>query len=612
MSIHENTVINEYEAFDPNQTSFDILEGITDLYNPNNEFKEFSETIQEKTTNIQKNGNLQLRPDISIPIVHIGPWNNSTINPDICGKYDKEIGCLINKTNPDFYLNDSINFIETNIKSNIFHEKNNVNEKQKLQTVLSEVLKNIVEDDKQNHSHCIDDIFTKIRILYDAATVPIDSNKLQNRIIFINHEDDTIIPALKIDDLYMQYIFSWYEMCNLILDIEETDIYLPISFTKDDFKKILFQTLHYKYKDEFLNVFIPTSINDFFTQKKMASLRQQILNDPPPYITCSQLNYVNKQKKVQQQQQDDDLDCVNSKKLIDLGIVIPKNLTSIKEETKTSGDRLEIKSFMNNYSTPALKNNNNIPEYKINHHSILPFNSLFTQNCEIVTSNFENKVTDNNLVLVLMNIKYLQTITIKKANTDILHIVKNYPEFGFIQLFALFTNNEDIIEFIQNEYNQIQFDDVDEINKKLLVTSQYIDYSIKHETVNMVTMSEESTVKKFIQKNFILDDNIENKMKASSIYNIIIESKCVHVEKERLNGFKNRLSKYFKDLKLKKKRYNNGYYYYGIRVINYSTDYKSEINREFNQYLLERDNMFVEKPPPVENPPPFFFSNVVS
>jgi arginine repressor len=54
-------------------------------------------------------------------------------------------------------------------------------------------------------------------------------------------------------------------------------------------------------------------------------------------------------------------------------------------------------------------------------------------------------------------------------------------------------------------------------------------------------------------------------MKASTLYDIVIKSQYVcKIDKTKITGFKNRLSNYLKDLGLQKKRYNDGYYYYGI------------------------------------------------
>jgi hypothetical protein len=76
--------------------------------------------------------------------------------------------------------------------------------------------------------------------------------------------------------------------------------------------------------------------------------------------------------------------------------------------------------------------------------------------------------------------------------------------------------------------------------------------------------SEENLVKKYLNSKYTFDDDINHKMKASSLYDIIINSKVVKIDNDKLAGFRTRLSKYLKDIGLKKKRYNDGFYYYGI------------------------------------------------
>lgn len=620
-SIHGYLETNDIEPMNEiiYQTSSSSLSS-SDFYFPEEElankiFKKETEQTSPTTTTFElskKNSNLQLRPDPSVKIVSTGPWNNSTIHPDICNKMDKEIQDFMSKMNE----NNKNQWLDNILADHFSDTKKNTkvdtqSHKQILQIVLTKLLTNLLEDDETtNHFKIIDDVFTKMRILYDAECSfhNHDNNnikKINNKIIFINHEDDTTVPALQIDNKYMDYIFAWYETCNLILDIEETDIYIPNEFTSNDLNKILYQTLNCKCKDDYLNIFIPTSINHFYTQKKIERLNQQFIHEstPPKEKNClPHPEYCIVHSSYKQKKTNDNL-----KKLLDAGIKIPNNLS--KEDEKEKEKEKEIissetimSSFFNKPSN-SKKDVNLFREYKVNEPNdcVQPNESKFSFDCETVLCDFEHKVDINNLVIVLINMKYLQTITIKKANADVLHIIEHYPEFGFIQLFGIFTNNQDIVDFIYNEYNDIQFQDVEEINKKLLVTSQYIDYSIKHETVNIVTMSEENIVKKFIEKNFILDDNIEHKMKASAIYDIVINSRCVDVEKNKLNGFKNRLSKYFKDLHLQKKRYNDGYYYYGIQK---RFENGLVTDDELNKFIFQRQiqimsgGVFVEKPPP--------------
>lgn len=63
---------------------------------------------------------------------------------------------------------------------------------------------------------------------------------------------------------------------------------------------------------------------------------------------------------------------------------------------------------------------------------------------------------------------------------------------------------------------------------------------------------------------------------------------CVFINPDKLNGFRNRFSKYLKDILLNKKRYNDGYYYYGIRL-KQDSDYNQKLtDSELEKYIQER------------------------
>jgi hypothetical protein len=92
----------------------------------------------------------------------------------------------------------------------------------------------------------------------------------------------------------------------------------------------------------------------------------------------------------------------------------------------------------------------------------------------------------------------------------------------------------------------------------------YIDFSNKHNDTNNISTSEEQQVKKFLHSKYIIDDDINHKMKASILYDLIINSNVVKIDNDKISGFRTRLSKYLKEIGLHKKRYNDGFYYYGI------------------------------------------------
>ena len=60
-------------------------------------------------------------------------------------------------------------------------------------------------------------------------------------------------------------------------------------------------------------------------------------------------------------------------------------------------------------------------------------------------------------------------------------------------------------------------------------------------------------------------------------------------------GFKNRLSNYLKELNLQKKRYSDGYYYYGIVKKTLVKENKKEKElRNITDIIEERNNLFGE------------------
>ena len=81
---------------------------------------------------------------------------------------------------------------------------------------------------------------------------------------------------------------------------------------------------------------------------------------------------------------------------------------------------------------------------------------------------------------------------------------------------------------------------------------------------NASLIEEAKTVKSFLKNRYKISSDINHKMKASVIYDIIIKDESCIIDKLKISDFKNRLSVYLKDIGLQKKRYNDGYYYYGI------------------------------------------------
>lgn len=473
---------------------------------------------------------------------------------------------------------------------------------------LAEIVTSILQDVLTGKISTIDNVIGKLRVNYEEKNM--FANIKKRNIILLNFEDDTMRPVLKIDDKYIDIIKKWYEDCDLILDIEESHVSVPENITLQDVSGILFQDINYKYKDEYLENYMPLVINNLISKRSIKDLEKKIFIKPSKEISLlgskTNLNIISNFKNI------DNIDVEKThERLKELGIEIPNNIApSLLNEKNKSNTRNDANHFIINDSSNRIDpeilahNLDAVTKYTlINPHEKTcsidfepePYNSQkgfeimqtdkegnlhpgcynnkydclnikFGDNCvddyDVVIDDVKKRKSES--ICVIINDKFLQTLTIKNPDQDIGYILKNHSEFGFVKLFNFSTFNNDIINFIEREFNNVNFNDVDEVNKKILVTSQYIDFANKQNDSNNLALSEENQVKKFLNSKYVVNDDINYKMKASTLYDIIINSRAIKIDNDKMAGFRTRLSKYLKDLGLQKKRYNDGFYYYGI------------------------------------------------
>jgi hypothetical protein len=458
----------------------------------------------------------------------------------------------------------------------------------------------------------IESIIGKLRVNFEEKNIFTNTKKKQ--IIMLNFEDDSMRPVIQIDDKYMKIIKQWYDDCELLMDIEETNVFIPENIIFQDMSGVLFQDINCKFKDEYLNDYIPLVINNIISDRTIKGYEKKYekrINPSKPSDLKNRVLYKNEPS-----QSTISRSIISDNILSKMGIDIPKNMKQEDTFIKKTEEWITKE-----WITPEFKNINSQTEKKVDQKfgdsalfygssqyeklhditinrffddeiliknpkpedissknadvstEVLPYNSgynslypSFASNCLVFNEEVEQKPVKEkkSTIFVLINDKFLNTITIQNPDEDVLHIIENNVEFGFIKLFGFTTNNKDVISFVEREFNKTIFNDIEEINKKLLVASQYIDFSDKQNQINDITSNEENIVKKFLNSKYTIDDDINHKMKASTLYDIIINSNIVKIDNNKIGGFRTRLSKYLKDIGLQKKRYNDGFYYYGI------------------------------------------------
>lgn len=520
---------------------------------------------------------IRSEPKVTVNLEQYGQFNlSSWVEND-----NNSLGCWLKNPSLDMRPNPM-----SDPYGHLYYEPLNVHKEKPQEVNLGEIMSNVLKSVVTGEIKTVDSIIAKLRICYEEKNVFANANK--KHINILHFEDDTIKPVIEIDEKYVKIINNWYESCDLILDIEKTNVSIPEIITVQDVSGILFNEFSFKHKDEFLNEYLPLVINSFISNKTIKDFEKKYFTKPVKFEKgIINQSSIGEEKGI----------AANYR---ELGLKIPKNIsdeTFNETKNKISGFQDFFTSALDPTAVDKIKfvdpfckidEISNTVQAEPEPYNIIPtlpevdapifeynseFNILnpnFSENCvNIIEKNIEQEIIKNSDILyVILHSKYLQTLCILNPTAEEEYIINNHPEYGFIKLFKIKTDNQEIINVIEKGYNNHQFNTIEEINEHLEIMSQYIDFANKHSKTDTFISVEERQVKAYITSFYEINNNIENKMKASALYDIILNSKSVLIDQSKLGGFKNRLSKYLKDLGLEKKRFNDGYYYYGIKVKN--------------------------------------------
>jgi hypothetical protein len=539
---------------------------------------------------------IRSEPKVTIDLEKFGKFNLSS--------WVGDNGCDVfgNKVFGGSLKNPSLDMRPNPMSNSLYYKPLNVHKEKPQEVNLGEIMSDVLKFVVTGEIKTVDSIIAKLRICYEEKNVFANANK--KHINILHFEDDTIKPVIEIDEKYIEIINNWYESCDLILDIEKTNVSIPEIITVQDISGILFNEFSFKHKDEFLNEYLPLVINSFISNKTIKDFEKKYFTKPvkfeksishhlsskfcdPNFVSIVNQSSIGEEKGI-------------AANYSELGLKIPKNIsdeTFNETKNKISGHQDFFTSALDPTAIDKIKfvdpfrkidEMSNTVQAEPEPYNIIPilpevdapifeynseFNILnpnFSENCvNIIEKNIEQEIIKNSdLIYVILHSKYLQTLCVFNPTAEEEYIINNHPEYGFIKLFKIKTDNQEIINVIEKGYNNHQFNTIEEINEHLEIISQYIDFANKHSKNDTSISAEERQVKAYITSFYEINNNIENKMKASALYDIILNSKSVLIDQSKLGGFKNRLSKYLKDLGLEKKRFNDGYYYYGIKVKN--------------------------------------------
>jgi len=154
-------------------------------------------------------------------------------------------------------------------------------------------------------------------------------------------------------------------------------------------------------------------------------------------------------------------------------------------------------------------------------------------------------------VIVCYNLLYNTCLVVDNGLFAYNKLTKEFPEFVILQ--ELYKTDSDIIKHLKQHFHKKIYDSVDDVKKKLDAFSLL--YNTPTDTNN-----EKKQVKAYIEYNYTLSNDPEHRMRANDLYHELKLYLCV--ENNKL--FKVRCAIYLAELGLTKKRYSDGYYFYGI------------------------------------------------
>lgn len=459
-------------------------------------------------------------------------------------------------------------------------------------------------------------------VYYFNSSGFLDENDLTNikdisnnmNCIFLNYEDGSHKLVEKLDQKYMDIIENWHNKCDLLVDIEETNIIIPSSISNEDKQQLFSHDIKCEHKEHFLTNYVPTFIDNIVSHQKLIAFNQH-------YVSKT----VSKKAELNKPIED---------KLEKMNIIIPTNLRNGPTCCVASSSVLHTKTFIDKYFWQEEKkdigkdftnmvhkiktvneqeqeqeNNDNaeydndcnhIESYNVHDNTLYPSkfaNALVLLDLimkeeeeEEEKEKEQQKETETKKhIIIVLHSKSLQTLALINPTDDEKHIINNCSEYEFIKLFELETSNKNSINFLEKEFHKTCFDNKDRINETLLVASQYIDLSKKRD--NNPFLNEEKLVRNFIHYKYIHTDNKDDKMTLDEICKIVILQTSICLKASEKPAFLKRLSKYLKKIGLKKMCIDKVFYYYGLKC----RDAFSSAEKPISTATLEEDYlMFLE------------------
>jgi hypothetical protein len=349
------------------------------------------------------------------------------------------------------------------------------------------------------------------------------------------------------DIFYLEFIEeqsileNWFNIINIHTNFIDTNINININ-NKNDINEIINNNLYINnITSEYRNNCIKSQFDDNFNL---------LINNIKHIINFSNLKFkINtiKQEFINIKNITNNIN-INNKPFYNISTNIINN-----NKTDNIKDNIKIEDYI-------FKKSINYNEIKSNEIKPIDYNNKYFNIINDIGENLINDIGKNlkeNIKNILVfNNDYLISFIIKNPTINELKILNN-KKHGF-ELYYEFNLNKNNDQIIKKIFDKITFDNKQDFIEEL----KTLELIIKQNTKENKFIIEKKKIIDFININYKITNNIKDKIKANELFKIITNSSNT-LNKEDI-GLRNRLSNYLLELGLQKKRFSDGFYYYGI------------------------------------------------
>lgn len=394
-------------------------------------------------------------------------------------------------------------------------------------------------------------------------------NNLYTLFNLIN-EDDSFMVFFYDNKKELDILEKWYKLLNKDFYIKETNIK---SIERVEIEKLICKPYHLTYMDsvnkhiEKLSTYYASlkefnRIHKLYTQQDSNLLKQPETGNAwhtTPNETSKHINDIIYTRGTEKNSV-----YITKRQFFspDKPSVIPDEQSTLQKQEKDVKKPILFKHRGREFRGVLLE------QQEGNGGNIVAFNDLDyddDNNClmnnTFTNTNFDNTEEKKNCLVVFCNID-MRPLIITHYN-DMEEKLARENRFGF-QFVDVIDLNSDMLKLLENSFDDKLFNSCDEVR-------EFIHLSLK---INTDTI-EKNKIYNYLDNFVIKNDKIEDKVKFDE-FAFMIE-KYLNIDKNNIK-FRHRLAKYLIKYGFNKKRFNDGFYYYGIVFKNNFDDTDSSNN----------------------------------